>query len=222
MNLFDVLGPVMIGPSSSHTAGAVRIGYVTRKLLGERPVQADILLHGSFAATGSGHGTDRAVVAGLLGYQPDDLLIPDSFSQAEAAGLQFEIAYGTIRGAHPNTVKLHVIGEAGNQLEVVGASIGGGRIRICEIDGIRTNFSGEHNTMIVHNMDTPGHVAQVTTVLAQKNVNIASMQLYRNTKGGYAVMIIECDDAIPENMINWLQDLDGMIKITSYNTEEAL
>ena len=107
-------------------------------------------------------------------------------------------------------------------MEVVGASIGGGRIRICEIDGIRTNFSGEHNTMIVHNMDTPGHVAQVTTVLAQKNVNIASMQLYRNTKGGYAVMIIECDDAIPENMINWLQDLDGMIKITSYNTEEAL
>lgn len=111
MNLFDVLGPVMIGPSSSHTAGAVRIGYVTRKLLGERPVQADILLHGSFAATGSGHGTDRAVVAGLLGYQPDDLRIPDSFSQAEAAGLQFEIAYGTIRGAHPNTVKLHVIGK---------------------------------------------------------------------------------------------------------------
>ena len=136
--------------------------------------------------------------------------------------MKFSFDHVELVDAHPNTVKLRVIGEAGNQLEVVGASIGGGRIRICEIDVIRTNFSGEHNTMIVHNMDTPGHVAQVTTVLAQKNVNIASMQLYRNTKGGYAVMIIECDDAIPENMINWLQDLDGMIKITSYNTEEAL
>lgn len=104
----------------------------------------------------------------------------------------------------------------------VGSSIGGGRIKICEIDGICTNFSGEYNTIIVHNTDTPGHVAQVTTTLAQKNVNIATMQLYRNTQGGYAVMILECDDVIPKNTLEWLQDLDGIIKVTSYNVEEEV
>lgn len=103
---------------------------------------------------------------------------------------------------------------------MIGSSVGGGRIRICEIDGIRTDFSGEYNTIIVHNTDTPGHVAQVTTVLAQKNVNIAAMQLYRNTKGGYAVMILECDDRIPPDMVRWLSGLDGILKITSYNAEE--
>lgn len=220
MHIFDVLGPVMIGPSSSHTAGAVKIGYVTRKLLGEAPVQANILLHGSFADTGSGHGTDRAVVAGLLGCKPDDPQIPSSFETAKKAGFSFQITRGTLRGAHPNTVKIEVVGEHGSQLEVIGSSVGGGRIRICEIDGIRTDFSGEYNTIIVHNTDTPGHVAQVTTVLAQKNVNIAAMQLYRNTKGGYAVMILECDDRIPPDMVRWLSGLDGILKITSYNAEE--
>lgn len=220
MHIFDVLGPVMIGPSSSHTAGAVKIGYVTRKLLGEAPVQANILLHGSFADTGSGHGTDRAVVAGLLGCKPDDPQISSSFKAAKKAGFSFQITRGTLRGAHPNTVKIEVVGEHGSQLEVIGSSVGGGRIRICEIDGIRTDFSGEYNTIIVHNTDTPGHVAQVTTVLAQKNVNIAAMQLYRNTKGGYAVMILECDDRIPPDMVRWLSGLDGILKITSYNAEE--
>ena len=167
MHIFDIIGPVMIGPSSSHTAGAAKIGYVTRKLLGERPVQAEILLHGSFSATGSGHGTDRAIVAGLLGYKPDDERLPNSFAEAEKVGLSFQLTHGVIRNAHPNTAKIHAIGENGNELEVVGASIGGGRIKICEIDGICTNFSGEYNTIIVHNMDTPGHVAQVTSSLAQ-------------------------------------------------------
>ena len=118
MHIFDVLGPVMIGPSSSHTAGAVKIGYVTRKLLGEAPVQANILLHGSFADTGSGHGTDRAVVAGLLGCKPDDPQIPSSFEAAKKAGFSFQITRGTLRGAHPNTVKIEVVGEHGSQLEV--------------------------------------------------------------------------------------------------------
>ena len=120
MHIFDVLGPVMIGPSSSHTAGAVKIGYVTRKLLGEAPVQANILLHGSFADTGSGHGTDRAVVAGLLGCKPDDPQIPSSFEAAKKAGFSFQITRGTLRGAHPNTVKIEVVGEHGSQLEVIG------------------------------------------------------------------------------------------------------
>ena len=220
MHIFDIIGPAMIGPSSSHTAGAAKIGYVTRKLLGERPVQAEILLHGSFSATGSGHGTDRAIVAGLLGYKPDDERLPNSFAEAEKAGLSFQLTHGVIRNAHPNTAKIHVIGENGNELEVVGSSIGGGRIKICEIDGICTNFSGEYNTIIVHNMDTPGHVAQVTTTLAQKNVNIATMQLFRNAQGGYAVMILECDQPIPTDIEQWLSHIDGIQKITIFNQED--
>ena len=213
----------MVGPSSSHTAGAVKIGYITRKLLGNSPVHADITLYGSFAATGAGHGTDRALIAGLLGMKPDDIRVPDSFSLAKQSGLDFCFALESAkRGNHPNTAKLIVTDLSGNTLEVVGASVGGGRVRICEIDGIRTDFSGDYHTIIVHNTDTPGHVAQVTTVLAQKNINIASMQLYRNVKGGYAVMILECDDKIPENMLSWLKDLDGILKITSYNREEDI
>lgn len=223
MKLFDTLGPVMVGPSSSHTAGAVKIGYITRKLLGNSPVHADITLYGSFAATGAGHDTDRALIAGLLGMKPDDIRVPDSFSLAKQSGLDFYFALESAkRGNHPNTAKLIVTDLSGNTLEVVGASVGGGRVRICEIDGIRTDFSGDYHTIIVHNTDTPGHVAQVTTVLAQKNINIASMQLYRNVKGGYAVMILECDDKIPENMLSWLKDLDGILKITSYNREEDI
>ncbi|OLA29696.1 MAG: serine dehydratase, partial [Faecalibacterium prausnitzii] len=177
MRLFDVLGPVMTGPSSSHTAGAVRIGLTARNLLGEAPKTAEILLHGSFAATGRGHGTDRALVAGLLGMLPDDERIPD------------------------NTALLRLEGVSGRKLEVMGASIGGGRINICQIDGITTNFGGDHNTLIVHNQDTPGHVAEVTTALAQRGINIATMQLYRSTAGGYAVMVLECDQPLPDALI---------------------
>ena len=174
MRLFDVLGPVMTGPSSSHTAGAVRIGSTARRLLGEQPAEAEILLYGSFAATGRGHGTDRALVAGLLGMQPDDDRIPHSFSIAKEAGLHFKIGTTNLRGAHPNTAVLRLTGASGRKLEVVGASIGGGRINICQIDGITTNFGGDHNTLIVHNQDTPGHVAAVTTCLSQHGVNIAT------------------------------------------------
>ena len=162
MRLFDVLGPVMTGPSSSHTAGAVRIGSTARRLLGEQPAQAEILLYGSFAATGRGHGTDRALVAGLLGMQPDDDRIPNSFALAKAGGLHYKIGSINLRGAHPNTAVLRLVGVSGRKLEVVGASIGGGRINICQIDGITTNFGGDHNTLIVHNQDTPGHVAAVS------------------------------------------------------------
>ena len=125
MRLFDVLGPVMTGPSSSHTAGAVRIGLTARNLLGEAPKTAEILLHGSFAATGRGHGTDRALVAGLLGMLPDDERIPDSFSLAQQAGLDYTIGTVVLRGAHPNTALLRLEGVSGRKLEVMGASIGG-------------------------------------------------------------------------------------------------
>lgn len=217
MRLFDVLGPVMTGPSSSHTAGAVRIGSTARRLLGEQPAQAEILLYGSFAATGRGHGTDRALVAGLLGMQPNDDRIPNSFALAKASGLHYKIGSINLRGAHPNTAVLRLVGVSGRKLEVVGASIGGGRINICQIDGITTNFGGDHNTLIVHNQDTPGHVAEVTTALAQRGINIATMQLYRSTAGGYAVMVLECDQPLPDALIAELRGMQGIVKVTGLN-----
>ena len=142
MRLFDILGPVMVGPSSSHTAGAVRIGLTARKLLGDQPVHADISLHGSFALTGHGHGTDCALIAGLLGMQPDDLRIPDSFAIAAEQGLTFSFQNAQLRNAHPNTARLQLEDAKGRTLDIVAESIGGGRIRIRSIDGIETNFSG--------------------------------------------------------------------------------
>lgn len=222
MRLFDILGPVMVGPSSSHTAGAVRIGLTARKLLGDRPVHAGILLHGSFALTGHGHGTDCALIAGLLGMQPDDLRIPESFAVAAEQGLTFTFQNVQMRNAHPNTARLKLTGANGRALDIVAESVGGGRIRIRSIDGIETNFSGEHNTLIVHNQDAPGHVAAVTAALMQRHVNIATMQLYRDEQGGYAVMILECDQPIPKDIEQWLSHIEGIQKITIFNQEEPV
>ena len=220
MRLFDVLGPVMIGPSSSHTAGAARIGYTAQKLLGEIPAQADIGLYGSFATTGKGHGTDKALIAGLLGMRPDDIRIPASFDLAKKAGMEFTFSTVTLKDAHPNTAVLRLSGEHGRKIEVQAASIGGGRILIAKLDGIEVNFTAEKPTLIVHNVDQPGHVAQVTSMLAERNVNIATLQLYRDKRGGYAVMVIETDQEVPQDSVEWLEQLNGIIKVTYINVED--
>ncbi len=220
MNIYDILGPVMVGPSSSHTAGAVRIGQITRRLLGEKPVKARITLSGSFAATGVGHGTDRALVAGLLGMKPDDMQVPDSFFLAEDQGLLFSFEEMQVKGAHPNTAVLFVTGETGRELEVQASSLGGGRIMVNKLDGIQVDFTGESSTLIVHNMDQPGHVAEVTSMLSHKSVNIATLQLYRDHRGGYAVMVIETDQDIPQEALKWLSRLEGIIKVTYLNSVE--
>ena len=220
MNLFDILGPVMVGPSSSHTAGAVRIGFVSRMLLKDKPINAQIMLHGSFATTGMGHGTDRALVAGLLGMKPDDIRIPRSFELAEKEGIQFSFQNVNLKDVHPNTAVLKLTGVHGRELEVQAASIGGGRILIQKLDGIQVNFSAEKPTLIVHNLDQPGHVAEVTSMLAHKSVNVATMQLYRDKRGGYAVMVLELDQEVPEDSIHWLEHLEGIIKVTYINVEE--
>ena len=168
MNIFDILGPVMVGPSSSHTAGAARIGYITRKLLGSQPKKARIGLSGSFAATGRGHGTDRALVAGLLGMKPDDMRIPDSFSVAKQEGLEFEIYNTQIKEAHPNTALLDVEGVDGKTIVVQASSLGGGRIMLNELDEITVNCTGACPTLIIRNEDSPGQVAEVTSVLYRK------------------------------------------------------
>ena len=218
MNIFDIVGPVMVGPSSSHTAGAVKIGNACRKLLGEEIKTAEIYLHGSFAATGKDHGTDRALVAGLLGLSVDDERIPDSFAWAKEKGLEFHfhtISLG--EDAHPNSAKIVMCGVSGKTMEAVGASLGGGRIVIDEIDGHRVNFSGEFPTVIIHNLDQPGHVAEVTSMLQHKSINIATMQLYRTGRGGHAIMVIECDQEVPANSLEWLAKLEGVEKVGYYS-----
>lgn len=221
MNIFDILGPVMVGPSSSHTAGAVRIGYTTRTLLGSAPVRAKIGLHGSFAATGRGHGTDRALVAGLLGMKPDDMRIPESFEIAQENGLDFTIDNIQIAGAHPNTARLIVEDQEGNHLEVQASSVGGGRILINKLDGITVNCTGEGPTLIVHNQDHPGHVSEVTTMLAKRGINIATLQLYRNKRGGDAVMVIEIDQPVPKDAVQWLEQKPGIMNVTYLNGAEV-
>ena len=214
MNLLDIIGPVMVGPSSSHTAGAVKIGRVSRKLLAEEVKEAKIYFHGSFLATGKGHGTDKALIAGLLGMQVDDPAIPDSFRIAGVRGMDFSLEGIDLGDVHPNSVKMNLTGVSGRTLEVVAASIGGGRIQICELDGITANFSGDYPTLIVHNIDQPGHVTEVTSMLAHKGVNIATMQLYRKSRGGSAVMVIECDQEVPKESLAWLERLEGILKVT--------
>ena len=221
MNIFDILGPVMVGPSSSHTAGAVRIGYITRKLLKDEPIYASIELYGSFAATGKGHGTDKALVAGLLGMKSDDSRIPKSLEIAEKEGLKvvFENRQG-LDDAHPNTTVINTQGKNGRRIGIQASTIGGGRIMVNKIDGITVNFSGETHTLIVHNYDTPGHVAGVTGLLFKNNINIATMNLYRVGRGSYAVMVLETDQSIDENLISEIEKLDGVIKVTYFSGEE--
>ena len=214
MNIFDIMGPVMVGPSSSHTAGAVKIGYISRKLLGEEPAEAKILLYGSFLTTGKGHGTRKALVAGLLGMRPDDTRIPDAVDIAQKRGMKLEWGEAVLKEAHPNTAQLFLTGGSGRTLEVIGQSLGGSRINIAEIDGIDTNFSGDYPTLVVHNQDQPGHVSEVTSMLAHKGVNIATMQLYRAGRGGEAVMVIECDQEVPQEGIDWLKKVEGVNKVT--------
>ena len=213
MNLFDILGPVMVGPSSSHTAGRT-----ARRLLGEgTPREAAITLFGSFAATGHGHGTDRALIAGLLGFQPDDERIARSFDIARDAGMAFSFTLSRAGGEH--TARIDLVGQSGKTLSMTGSSLGGGRIMVVEMNGLRANFSGDLPTLIVQNVDQPGHVSEVTSMLAHKGVNIATMQLYRDHPGGNAVMIIETDKAVPPEGIAWLERSEGITRVTFIDAE---
>ena len=214
------MGPIMVGPSSSHTAGAARIGYLTRKLLGAEPRRAELLLHGSFAATGAGHGTDRALVAGLLGMRPDDARLPRSFELARAAGMEVVLGRAVLRGVHPNSVLLKVEDASGGRLEVTASSLGGGRVQVCAIDGLEARFTGEMPTLIIRNQDRPGMVAEVSAILSRRRVNIAAMQLYRNMRGGLAVMVIESDQPIWAAAAEELWACPGIQRVTYLDMEE--
>ena len=220
LDIFDILGPVMIGPSSSHTAGAARIGAMARTLLGAPPVKAAIHLYGSFAETGAGHGTDRALVGGLLGMKPDDPRLPFAFDAAEKAGLTFTIDEVSLREAHPNTAVIEAWDREGKKLTMQASSLGGGRIMVNKLDGIDVNFTGMFNTLVIRNEDASGTVAAVTNILSQLRINVANMSLYRHKRGGDALMVIELDQHLKPNQVAFLSELPGVLSITYYDKEE--
>jgi L-serine dehydratase len=202
---FDVIGPAMIGPSSSHTAGAVRIGRVARALLSSEPVLARVELHGSFAATGAGHATDRALAAGLLGFNPDDERLKDSLRLAAERKLDLrftETDLGT--EVHPNSARLTLKDATGETRVLTGSSIGGGKIEIVGLDGYETSFSGEHETLILWNRDQPGYLARVTAVLACIEVNIATIRTSRSARGARALTVLEVDGVLPPEVLGLL------------------
>ena len=220
INIFDMMGPVMVGPSSSHTAGAARIGNMGRTLLGEEVARADIGLHGSFAETGVGHGTDRALLAGLLGMKPDDLRIPNAYDEANRAGMAYSFRTVELRDAHPNTALLELTGKSGKQLTLQASSIGGGAIVVNKIDGIDVNFTGDFNTLIVRNQDESGSVAAITSILSQVHINVANMSVNRHRRGGDALMVIETDQHIKPRQVEFLSELPGILSVTYYDKED--
>lgn len=200
VSLLDIIGPVMVGPSSSHTAGACRIGLLARGLVGGTPHAAHVELHGSFARTGEGHGTDKAIVGGLMGFRPDDERLRTALEIAEREGLQYRFEKTTLEDAvHPNTVRITVT--RGDRTAVmVGSSLGAGRVLVTEIDGFPVEVTGNLHTIVLVAADVKGSVARIATLLAEHDINIATLRLSRKQKGGDAFMVIEMDEQPDEDV----------------------
>lgn len=203
----------MIGPSSSHTAGACRLGELARAVFGHTPQRAHVLLHGSFASTGPGHGTDLALVAGLLGMRPDDERIPHAFEVAHQAGLQVDFAEEDLGDAHPNTAVFIMSDDAGTQMTVRGSSLGGGDVVVTAIDAFDVEITGELPLLIVGHVDRPGQIAGVTSVLAENSVNVASMHVSREHKGAGALMLIETDVEVPDQAAEAIASQPGITSV---------
>ena len=202
ISIFDVIGPIMVGPSSSHTSGAALIAWMARQILTGTPVRAVFTLYGSFADTYRGHGTDRALVGGLLGYRSRDVRIRDSFEHAKEAGLDFEFVIDPeSETKHPNTVDIFMESEDGHTLTVRGESIGGGRVRIVRLNDIDVEFTGEYSTIIIGHSDEPGVAAYITGILSDHDVNIAFMKLFRKENGSGSITVIESDEYIPDEAV---------------------
>ena len=206
MSLLDVIGPVMVGPSSSHTAGACRLALLARHTLLSPPTAARLELHGSFAKTGKGHGTHLALVAGLLGFFPDDARIPQAFELAEARGLKVEFGSKDLGDVHPNTVALK-LENAKDSVRIVGSSLGGGLVRVFSVNEFSIYFTGSYVTLLAEHVDQPGVIASVSRVLADVDVNIATLHSDRQKRGGKALMSLETDRALAEPVLAYLSHL---------------
>ncbi|WP_413380058.1 L-serine ammonia-lyase, iron-sulfur-dependent subunit beta [Alkalihalobacillus sp. 1P02AB] len=211
--VFDIIGPVMVGPSSSHTAGAARIGKVARTLFGQEPKKASFYLYGSFAKTYKGHGTDVALVAGVLDFETDDLRLPEAIKLAESNGMDIEFIEEEAKTDHPNTVKV-VLEKENERIELVGISIGGGKIEVIELNGFALKLSGNHPAILVVHNDRSGVIAAVANVLANQQMNIGHMEVSRKEKGQEALMVIEVDQNVEETVLNELNKLPHIVHVT--------
>lgn len=214
MNAFDIIGPIMIGPSSSHTAGACRIGNYARAVLGEEPMNVTIRLSGSFRTTYKGHGTDKALIGGLLGYNTDDIRIRDSLELIKKDKRNFQIIEEDIELAHPNTALITMRKKNGETVSLQGASIGGGNIIITKINNVDVHINGLYDAIIVGHKDIPGMIYKITKELFLNKININSLSLHRTKKLGDAVVIIEVDDEVDESVATHLQKIDDVTNVS--------
>ena len=205
-SIFDIVGPNMIVPSSSHTAGALRIAHLARGMIHGRGVRAQFTLYGSFARTYRGHGTDRALIAGVLGFGTEDSRIRDSFRWAQEMGLQYSFEVNTTdTDCHPNTARLLLTSDTGETADVTGVSVGGGSAVITRINGVDIDLTGDYHTILARHKDTPGVVAAITGILGRNHINIAFMRLYREGRGSLAYTIIEADEEIPAEAVEQIR-----------------
>lgn len=212
ISVFDIIGPNMIGPSSSHTAGALRIARLAKNMVKNPIIEVKFILYGSFANTYKGHGTDRALVAGILGFDTEDYRIKDSFYHAKEHGLTYSFQLNTTQlDVHPNTVDIIIKDNKNNETKVTGVSVGGGRAILSNINGVDIDLSGDYYTLVTKHRDMPGMVASITNILATFGINIAFMKLYREEKGSFAYSIIEADEPIQKDVIAELEALKNMV-----------
>ncbi|OOM80815.1 L-serine ammonia-lyase, iron-sulfur-dependent subunit beta [Clostridium sp. BL-8] len=208
IGVFDIIGPIMIGPSSSHTAGAARLGKVARSIADGEIAEVTFLLHGSFAQTYKGHGTDRALVAGILGMEPSDERLRNSMELAKEKGIEFLFKEADLGDVHPNTVKFIMRTKDDRHCEVMGSSIGGGSIQIIEVNGNEVDFSGMYETLIIDHKDVPGVISSVTSILYSENINVAFMRVFRNHKGKEATMIFEMDNKVNDELMQKIKNIE--------------
>ncbi|AVQ32833.1 L-serine ammonia-lyase, iron-sulfur-dependent, subunit beta [Staphylococcus muscae] len=212
-SVFDIIGPTMVGPSSSHTAGAVRIGLVARSLFGGQPAQVDIYLFGSFMETYKGHGTDVALVGGLLGYDTDDSRIESSLETAKELGMRVNFIEMSEERSHPNTAIIDMT-DGETTISVEGVSIGGGKIEVVAINNFPINMSGNYPTLLVFHKDTFGTIGKVANVLGENSINVGSMHVSRKEKGDQALMTCELDESVSPAMIEEIRQIPGIITVS--------
>lgn len=216
--VFDILGPIMIGPSSSHTAGAARLGKIAEVIAGGKILKVQFLLHGSFAKTYKGHGTDKALVAGILGMSPWDENLRNSIEIAKEKGIDIEFIEKDLGNVHPNTVKFIITKDNDEVSEIMGSSIGGGNVVINEVDKDKIEFTGIYPTILINHLDMPGMVARVSEILYRYKINIAFMRVYRKSiKGSGAAMVFEVDDFVLQDVIDEIGKVPNIYKVSAIN-----
>ncbi|GCL69382.1 L-serine dehydratase, iron-sulfur-dependent subunit beta [Veillonella tobetsuensis] len=215
-SIFDIIGPVMIGPSSSHTAGAARLGKMARCIFGNTPKKVEMTLYGSFAKTYKGHGTDRALLGGLLGFKEDDKRIRNGKELADEASLDYTFIESPLDIGHPNVVKFDLYGEKERHMSVVGRSIGGGQIMITEVDGNDMSITGDEFTLVVFHEDKPGAISLISQALSESDINIASMRVFRKGKYKDAVMVITTDSVVNPITVQFMRECPGIQDVMTF------